>query len=94
MLVPAVRGLVVRAPAAEVDLLDEALVDEQVEDPVDARDPDLAAAGAEPRRGSRSRSRRSPAAERLDDRAPRGAEPVARACAASRASARPSSRSR
>src|SRR5581483_6978315 len=38
MVVAVVDALVVRAVAAEVDLLDEALLDEQVERPVDARD--------------------------------------------------------
>src|SRR5947208_3514975 len=47
VLAARVSGLVARGAGAEVDLLDEALVDEQVERAVDARDPDAAVVRAE-----------------------------------------------
>src|SRR5262249_46917326 len=78
MVVGDVDALVVSAAVAEVELLNQLLLGEEVEDAVDAGDPDLAALGAELVRDLGCGVAAVAAREHGDDRAPRCAGAVAR----------------
>lgn len=76
MLAASVDRLEARGAGADVDALDEAVLAQLLEDPVDARDPDAAAFGAKVVEDFLGGEAAVLAAEQLDDGAPRTAVSV------------------